>query len=153
MNRPDDIPAVPKYIPSWEGPEDELTEKYPLQLIGWHSRRSTHSTFANLDRAHKTEALAVWINPRDAEERGIRDGGLVRVWNDRGTVEIPARVTEDIMQGVAAMPQGGWYLPDQNGVDRGSSINTLTGFKPTPLAKGNSQHTILVEISPSKTPG
>ncbi|WP_321992448.1 DMSO/selenate family reductase complex A subunit [Marispirochaeta aestuarii] len=153
MNRPDDIPAVPKYLPSWEGPEDELTQKYPLQLIGWHSRRSTHSTFANLDRAHATEALAVWINPRDAEERGISDGGLVRVWNDRGTVEIPARVTGDIVQGVAAMPQGGWYLPDQNGVDRGSSINTLTRFKPTPLAKGNSQHTILVEISPSKTPG
>ncbi len=152
MNRPDEIPAVPKYLPSWEGPEDELTKKYPLQLIGWHSRRSTHSTFANLDRAHKTEALAVWINPRDAAPRGIVDGDMLRVWNDRGQVELPARITEDIMQGVAAMPQGGWYRPDAKGVDKGPSINTLTRFKPTPLAKGNSQHTILVEITPSETP-
>ena len=44
------------------------------------------------------------------------------------------------------MPQGAWYEPDKNGVDLGANINTLTSQRPSPLAKGNPQHTNLVEI-------
>ena len=135
-------------FPPGRGPQDVLIETYPLQLIGWHSKRSTHSISAQHDRAQMVEPMAVWIHPRDAEDRGIHDGEMVKVWNDRGTVALSARVTPDVMQGVVAMPQGGWYLPDKNGIDRGPSINTLTRAEPTPLAKGNSQHTMLVDVMP-----
>ena len=146
MNRPQEIPAVPRYIPSWEGPEDSLQETYPLQLVGWHSKRSVHSTFSNLDRTDKLVPLAVWLHPDDAAARGIEDGDAVRVFNSRGEMHLKARVTDDVMVGVAAMPQGGWHAPDKDGVDHGGCINTITRFKPTPLAKGNPQHTNLVEI-------
>jgi anaerobic dimethyl sulfoxide reductase subunit A len=56
------------------------------------------------------------------------------------------KVTERIMEGVVAMPQGAWYRPDNKGVDRGGCINTLTKYHPTPLAKGNPQHTNLVQV-------
>ena len=44
------------------------------------------------------------------------------------------------------MPQGAWYSPDKDGVDKGSCINTLTMLDATPLAKGNPSHTNLVEV-------
>ncbi len=146
MNKPDVIPAVPKYVPAWEGPEDPLIKEFPLQLIAWHSKRSAHSTFANLERAEKVVAMHVSMNTQDAAARGIGDGDLVRIFNSRGEVRVPAKVSDDIMAGVAALPQGGWPRPDASGADRGGCINTLTKYQPTPLAKGNPQHTNLAEI-------
>lgn len=146
MNNPSEIPAIPKYIPSWEGPADPLKEKYPLQLIGWHSKRSTHSIAANSDWITAANPHELWINPVDAKVRKLANGDMVRVNNQRGELLITVRVTERIMPGVVAMPQGAWYKPDQNGVDRGGCINTLTKYHPTPLAKGNPQHTNLVQV-------
>lgn len=146
MQNPVEIPAIPKYIPSWEGPSDPLKDKYPLQLIGWHSKRSTHSVFANLPWAEKVVPLTMWINPADAKTRGIKDKDRVRVFNSRGELEIEAQVTSRIMPGVVAIPQGAWYSPNENGVDQGGCINVLTRYYPTPLAKGNPQHTNLVEV-------
>ena len=66
------------------------------------------------------------INGADARERGIQDGDLVRVFNDRGTITIQANVTERIMPGVVDVPTGGWYQPDKDGADRGGCANVLT---------------------------
>jgi anaerobic dimethyl sulfoxide reductase subunit A len=88
----------------------------------------------------------LWINKEDAEDRNIKNGDKVKVYNDRGQLVIEARVTDKIMKGVGAMPQGGWYKPDEKGLDKGANINVLTKQHPTPLAKGNPQHTNLVEV-------
>lgn len=50
------------------------------------------------------------------------------------------------MRGVTALSQGAWYRPDKTGTDLGGSINVLTSLHPTPYAKGNPQHTNLVEV-------
>ena len=143
----ENVPAVSGYFPCPEGPEDPLKEKYPLQLIGWHTRRRTHSMHDNNEWQDEVEMPGLWINPADAEPRGIRNGDEVRIFNDRGTVIIPAVVTKRIMPGVTAMSQGGWFKPDKNGADRRGSINVLTdAAHPTPLAKGNPQHTNLVQV-------
>ena len=71
----------------------------------------------------------------------------MNVYNDRGAIKIPAKVTGRIMAGVVAVSEGGWYTPDSRGVDMRGCINTLTmSHKATPLAKGNPQHTNLVQI-------
>lgn len=57
------------------------------------------------------------MNPVDANHRGIAEGDKVRVFNDRGVVLLPVRVTERIMPGVVDVPQG---------VDRGGCANVLT---------------------------
>ncbi|MGC5328017.1 molybdopterin dinucleotide binding domain-containing protein, partial [Brevibacillus sp. SYSU BS000544] len=69
-----------------------------------------------------------------------------KVFNDRGTLMIPVKLTKRIIPGVAAIPQGAWYTPDSNGIDIRGSLNVLTSHQPTPLAKANPQHTNLVEI-------
>ncbi len=146
MNAPEEIPAIPKYISSWEGPEDPLKEKYPLQCIGHHTKRRCHSTHDNNPWGEEVEQQTVWMNPIDADVRGIKDGVLVKAFNDRGTVEIPAKVTNKVMPGVTSISQGAWWTPNKRGVDTRGCINTLTTHKPSPLAKGNPQHTNLIQV-------
>ena len=61
-------------------------------------------------------------------------------------VKIPAKITDRVAKGVATLSQGTWYTPDENGVDTRGSINVLTSQRPTPFARGNGQHTNLVEV-------
>jgi anaerobic dimethyl sulfoxide reductase subunit A len=145
LGRPDEVPPIPRYVPCPEGPEDPLRERFPLQLIAWHTKRSTHSVQDNTAHLERAEPQRLWIHPDDAAGRDIGGGDLVEVFNDRGRIRLPAFVTTRIMRGVIAMPQGGWYSPDADGVDRRGSVNVLTSQRPTPLARGNAQHTCLAE--------
>jgi anaerobic dimethyl sulfoxide reductase subunit A len=125
MNHPL-IPPVPKYIETWESLNDPLAKKYPLQLITPHFKRRAHSQFDNLPWLRELQTQAVTISTVDAESRGIKEGDIVRVFNGRGRMIIPAQVTERIMPGVVAIPQGAWYSPDENGVDHGGCPNIFT---------------------------
>jgi len=144
MNHPQ-IPAVPKYIETWESLNDPLAGKYPLQLISPHFKRRAHSQFDNLPWLRELQLQAISINSGDAEARGIKDEDMVRVFNDRGEVRIPAKVTERIMPGVVALPQGAWYSPDENGIDLGGCANVLTRSITSPGGAFPS-HTALVQI-------
>ena len=139
------IPAVPKYIESWESLNDPLAGKYPLQLITPHFKRRAHSQFDNLPWLRELQVQAISINSRDAEARGIKEEDMVRVFNDRGEVRIPAKVTERIMPGVVALPQGGWYSPDENGIDHGGCANVLTNNVVSP-GGAFASNTALVQI-------
>ena len=127
-----DIPGVPHYIPAWEGPEDELAARYPLQCIGPHSKRRTHSTLDEDPLMEEAEPQQMWISPPDAAARGIRGGDLVKVFNGRGALLGRARVTKRIRPGVIAVPQGAWYTPGKDGVCRRGCINVLTSQRATP---------------------
>ncbi|MGD9045546.1 MAG: molybdopterin-dependent oxidoreductase, partial [Desulfobacterales bacterium] len=83
MNHPE-IPPIPKYIEPWEGRNDPLTAKYPLQLITTHAKRRAHTQFERVPWLREIVSQAVSINSIDAEFRDIRDGDAVRVFNDRG---------------------------------------------------------------------
>ncbi|MBI4333822.1 MAG: molybdopterin-dependent oxidoreductase [Chloroflexi bacterium] len=125
LRRPD-LPAVPKYIESWESRNDPLAAKYPLQMISTHFKRRANAQFENIPWLRELEPQAVLINPADARSRGIADGETVLVFNDRGKVRIRARVTERIMPGVVEIPNGAWYDPGEDGVDRAGCANVLT---------------------------
>ena len=143
----DRIPAVPEFCAVTESHLNKaLTAKYPLQLSGFHTKGHTHSTYTNVLMLHEAVPDEVWINPIDASARQLNSGDLVHVFNDRGVVAIPCKVTQRILPGVVAMPQGAWTRLVSNGVVVGGCINTLTSHLPSPLAKGNPQHTNLVEI-------
>lgn len=143
------MPAIPRYVDPPEGPNDPLRELYPLQLIGWHTKRRCHSIHDNNQAMHAIDPQALWMHPKDAQARGITEGQQVLIWNDRGRVQIGAHLTDRIMPGVVALSQGAWYAPDENGTDHGGCINVLTSLRPTPYARGNGQHTNLVEVRPA----
>jgi anaerobic dimethyl sulfoxide reductase subunit A len=120
------LPPIPRYIETWESREDPLAAKYPLQLISTHLLRRANSQFENIPWLRELQEQAILVNFEDARVRNIQHGDTVRVFNDRGELIVPAKVTERIMPGVVDVPHGAWYNPDKNGLDRGGCPNVLT---------------------------
>lgn len=152
---PDDgrgeVQAIPAYYPTEEGAGDaEAACEMPLQLIGQHQKARTHSTYGNVARLERVAPQRLWLSEHDAAELGICDGDLVEAENGRGRVRVRAKVTPRVMPGVASLPQGAWYAPEEPGaagsVDAGGCVNVLTNMRPTPLAKGNGTHTCRVRV-------
>ena len=139
-------PPVPKYVPTWENRDDPLREKYPLQLLSPHPRVRVHSSLQNVDWLVEVDPNVMWINPVDAEPRGIRDGDEVYAFNDRGKIAIKAWVTKRIVPGVVSIYEGAWYNPDEEGIDRGGCANTLTKDEYSPSGAATLK-TALVEVS------
>jgi anaerobic dimethyl sulfoxide reductase subunit A len=146
------IPPIPKYISHWENYDDPLADKYPLQLLTTHHKTRAHSTWHNVPWMREIEPHSVWINTVDAQARGIKDGHLVDVFNDRGRIRLPAKVTERITPGVVNVPQGAWYDPDQDGVDLGGCANVLTNDEQSP-GGAVPMNTALVQVEPSPQDG
>ncbi len=144
-------PPVPKYIQEWESPFGPEAEQYPLQAMGHHTMGRVHSTHDNNDWLREAFPQRVFINPVDAEARGITDGDNVKVFNQRGTIISPCRVTGRIMPGVIDIPQGAWWTPDEKGVDRRGSTNVLSSERWTPWAFSNALHTIMVQVEKAKS--
>ncbi len=165
-HEPDDEerPPMPRYIPSWEGHTSELAKKYPLQLISphprysYHSQYDTHALWLGDIPGHRVFKDGYYwhttrIHPVDAEARGIRNGDIVKLYNDRGAVLGIAQVTERVMPGVIHSYEGSSkYDPMEHGksgsVDRGGCVNLLTPSrtmsKNTPGIASNS---CLVEVA------
>ena len=124
------ISPLPVYASTFEGWNSPERRTFPLQLFGFHYKSRTHSTYGNIDLLKAA------------------NGDMVRVFNHRGEVRLPAKVTPRILPGVSAMGQGAWHEANMSGdkIDHGGCVNTLTTLRPSPLAKGNPQHTNLVEI-------
>ena len=146
LGRLQDIPPIPKYIEEWESPFGAEASKYPLQVIGHHTLARVHSTHDQNDWLGEAFPQRVFINPLDADERGIINGDRVRVYNERGALELPCRVTTKILPGVIDIPQGAWWRPDAQGIDQRGCVNVLTSERWTPLAFGTAQHTTMAQV-------
>jgi Tat-targeted selenate reductase subunit YnfE len=140
--------GLPIYIPEWYGIET-TTKEYPLQLTGFHYRGRQHSSWGNIDILEKANPQEAWINTADAEARGIKSGDSIAITNSYGETHMTAKVTPRIIPGTVAVPQGAWHDADMYGdkVDKGGCINTLTTHRPSPLTKGNPQHTNICEVT------
>ena len=151
----DDCPGHPTWIEpgEWLGAKEKV-QRFPLHLI---SNQPTGRLHGQGDNARISQGFkvagreAIWLNPRDADTRGIAEGDVVRAFNDRGQCLVGAHVTETIMSGVVLIQTGAWYDPVERGkvgsLDRHGNPNVLTLDKGSSrLGQGSSAQTALVEV-------
>ena len=103
--------GLPRYEPVGRG--------FPFTIISPSSPRRINATFGHC--ALSGEREEVEINPADAERRGISDGDLLRVFNDRGETHLVARTTDAVLPGVLYTPKGVWLSASPTG----QTVNAL----------------------------
>lgn len=143
------INPIPVFTPGFQG-YGSVTDEYPLYCSGFHHKSRTHSSFGFIPELEAVARQQLWINPMDADPRGIKDGDKVAVKSPAGEIRIEAKVTPRIVPGTIGIPQGAWHKANMSGdrVDEGACVNTLTTYKPTPLAKGNGPaHSIIAQVT------
>jgi trimethylamine-N-oxide reductase (cytochrome c) len=132
---------IPQYQDSWEGHKSLSADKFPYGLVSPHPRFDYHTHFQqhavwlweipkNRVVINGNPYLVCHINHELAEQKGIKDGDVVRLFNDRGSVLCVARVTWRLNpQTIHAYTSSGIYNPIKYGQykswDKGGSINVL----------------------------
>jgi len=102
------IDPLPDYVPNdKEYPELAPDKDYPLVFMNFRLLEHEHtSTFNNIRLMELKPTNPLWINPLDAQERGIENGDEVIVKSPWGEVRMKALVTWKIRQGVVGAAGG-----------------------------------------------
>ena len=169
---PNDLerPPVPKWVAQGISHEETLgtdrSKTYPLLVVSNHPRWSVHSQHEDITWLREIPTCKikgpdgylyhpVWLHPATAAERGIADGDIVSIYNERGTVLGGAYVTERIMPGVVYMDHGAKWDPIVPGeIDRGGAINTIVPRNTTSKnAVGHAVSGFLVEVEKTDLDG
>ena len=139
--------GVPDYIANDESvaTAPALAARYPLAMISPPARNFLNSSFVNVTslRAIEVEPL-VEMHPEDAAARGVADGALVELFNDRGSYRCKAAVNERARRGVVN-GMGIWWR--KFGVD-GKNVNELTHQRLTDIGRAPAFYDCLVDIRP-----
>jgi biotin/methionine sulfoxide reductase len=146
----DDCPGHPV----WREPDEWLgsarAERFPLHCIANQPSSRLHG---QLDAGRHSRASKVAgrepirIHPDDAAARGIRDGDVVRVFNERGACLAGAIVTDTVRPRVVNLSTGAWFAPDGTGTCVHGNVNALTAdIGSSRLAQGCTGQHVLVEI-------
>ena len=149
-----DCPGHPMWLPPSEGAGSPAAARFPLQLVANQPATRLHSQldFGATSQAAKVSGREpVRINPHDAAARNIRDGDIVRLYNDRGACLAGAVLSDALRPGVIQLSTGAWYDPDDPAAERPLCVhgnpNVLTRDTGTSrLAQGCTGQLSLVEI-------
>ncbi|UUM29710.1 trimethylamine-N-oxide reductase TorA [Vibrio japonicus] len=130
------------------------SDKYPFWLQSCHPDKRLHSQMCESEEIRATYTVQgrepVYINPEDAKAKGIKDGDLVRVYNDRGQLLAGAVLTDSYPRGVIRIEEGAWYGPlneKEGAICTYGDPNTLTmDIGSSELAQATSANTCIVEF-------
>ncbi|MEZ8100325.1 trimethylamine-N-oxide reductase TorA [Vibrio bivalvicida] len=134
------------------------SDKHPYWLQSCHPDKRLHSQMCESEEFRATYAVQgrepVYINPVDAKAKGIKDGDLVRVFNDRGQLLAGAVVTDSYPSGVIRIEEGAWYGPlneKEGAICTYGDPNTLTqDIGSSELAQATSANTCIVDFEKFK---
>jgi biotin/methionine sulfoxide reductase len=147
-----DCPGHPVWLEPDEWLGSAAAGRFGLQLIANQPRSRLHS---QLDVGAHSQSVKVAgrepvrMHPADAEVRGLHDGDLVRIFNDRGACLAGLRVDDALSPGVVQLSTGAWYDPDPAapGFCRHGNPNVLTADRPSSsLSQGCTGQLALVEV-------
>jgi anaerobic selenocysteine-containing dehydrogenase len=139
------IDPLPFYNPPAELPSSnpQLAQKYPLSFLSPPARHFLNSSFANMKRFRDSEGEpCLELHPDDAAARRIADGDRVRVFNDRGSFTLRARVNGKPRRGVVVAPSVWWKKFSRDG----RNANDVTSQRIADLGGAATFYDCLVEV-------
>ena len=139
------LDGLPGFVAPAESRWGKGAEIYPLELLGRKNDNYMNSTFANLPGHRKMEARTsqcLEIHPLDAQSRGLADGDRVRVFNDRGSLELTALLNPSLPAGVVAA-----HLDWAKLHPGSANVNALTSERLTDIGGGATFYSVLVEVA------
>ena len=149
----DDCPPTPSWREPGEWLGAERAQTYPLHMISNQPRTKLHSQYdhgENSGTGKTSGRETLRMSPVDAAARQLRDGDVVRLFNDRGACLAGLEVSELLLPGVIQLSTGAWFDPwieDGSGLELHGNPNVLTEDRGTSrLAQGPSAMTCLVEV-------
>ena len=146
----DDCPPHPAWMEPFERLGGVGSGRWPLHLVSNQPVARLHSQYDHAAPSQATKVAGrepVRIHPDTAAARGISEGDVVRLYNDRGACLAGAVLDDSVMPQVVQLSTGAWYDPAPDGTCRAGNPNTLTADIGTSrLAQGPSAHTCLVEV-------
>jgi anaerobic selenocysteine-containing dehydrogenase len=146
MQPAEPVDPVPDYIPPYETPRSnpELAKRYPLNIVSPKPHAFLNTQYANEPVQQRRQGeQTLLIHPFDAAARNIENGSYVRVFNDRGSVEARAEVSDDVMPGLVLTSVGYWPSLNRGG----TSINAISADKHCGLGKAGTYSDNLVEVA------
>jgi anaerobic selenocysteine-containing dehydrogenase len=130
------LDPLPDYIAPHEDTRSQTALRYPLAMISPPARHFLNSSFVNVTSLRAAEGEP-WldIHPEDAAARGIAAGSYVRVFNDRGSLQLRARVTDRARRGVVVGLSVWWKKLSKDGKNANelTSSDTLTDIGRAPI--------------------
>lgn len=140
------LPPLPTYRALVEGYDGEHPagpdDVHPLMFLSPPNHNFLNSTFANTEKHQRMEKMPMLqIHPEDAAHRNIEDGDAVVVWNDRGRIELTAKVSESMLPGTV-ISQGLWW----DGSGRKQRVNSLTSGRLSDMGNGATFFSATVEV-------
>ena len=146
----DDCPPHPAWMEPYERLGGTNSDQWPLHLVSNQPSVRLHSQYDHTEPSRGAKVAGrepIRIHPATAKDRGISEGDVVRVFNNRGSCLAGAVLDDALMPEVVQLSTGAWYDPDPEGMCRAGNPNVLTRDKGTSkLAQGPSAHTCLVDI-------
>jgi anaerobic selenocysteine-containing dehydrogenase len=140
------LDPLPDYIAPLEDTRGDLAHRFPLAMISPPARNFLNSSFVNVASLRASEGEP-WldIHPEDAVSRGVLDESYVRVFNDRGSLELRARVTDRARRGVVVALSVWWKKLARDGKNANELTNgtTLTDMGRAPIF-----YDCLVQVEP-----
>jgi anaerobic selenocysteine-containing dehydrogenase len=136
--------ALPTFIPENEGMLNaELVKKYPLQVLSCATHYFIGDTFQSVPRLQAMMSRpTIELNPADARDRGIRDGDLCRLFNDRGETHAYAVIIEGSLSGVCGIQK---QFKGSN-TPGGVGSNALTTEELTDIGNSPSFYSCMVDV-------
>ena len=135
------LDPVAQFVPPSESRHSNGRGKFPLEMLARKADNFLNSTFTNIPAVQTMEETGLLeINAEDARTRGIADGQSVRVFNDRGEIQLTARVNGSMRGVVYAKLNWAKLTPG------GRNINVLTSEKLSDMGNSATFYSVLVEV-------
>ncbi|OJX37229.1 MAG: molybdopterin oxidoreductase [Burkholderiales bacterium 68-12] len=135
------LDPLPGHVPNHEAAG--ASTLYPLAMISPPARNFLNSSFVNLQSLRDIEGRPLLeMHPEDAAARGIADGALVRVFNERGSYECHAALNGRARPGVVNGLGVWWRKLGHNG----TNVNEVTSQALTDMGAGPTFYDCAVQV-------